>query len=201
MTARTQRPSANQTRESILAAAKALFLEHGFDGTQIKDIAKTAKVNTNLIFHHFTNKETLWNTVRDQCMGSNIPQPNYDLSNGRAFFKSILDYRFHIYNDNPEFTKLIKWGSLASQEQDLVSQECYSPTHWLPLIKELQENNDINKKIPPKQIMLFIIFSSHAPFWQDVIPFGKKDTEAYKIMLIDMCCQQFLTHSLSKQTA
>lgn len=195
MSERPQRPSANKTRNTILEAAKHLFLEHGFDGTQIKDIAKLADVNTNLIFHHFTNKETLWHKVRDYCLGDNMPEPIYDLTNGKTLFKSILDYRFDIYHQNPDFAKIIKWGTLASQEQDLVSQECYSPMHWLPLITKLQNEGFIKKDISAENIMLFIIFSSYGPFWQSVIPLSQKEIEAYKHMLFDMCCQQFLTNN------
>ena len=51
---RPKRPSADITRKKILLAAKQVFLAKGYDATYIKDIAKLAAVNTNLIFHHFT---------------------------------------------------------------------------------------------------------------------------------------------------
>jgi AcrR family transcriptional regulator len=195
MNKKVTRPSANLTRSKILDAAKSLFLKKGFDATHIKEIAALAKVNTNLIFHHFTNKETLWHQVRDLCLSDDIPTPNYNTTSGEGFFKSIIDYRFELYLNNPEFTKIIKWGSLASQEQDLVSKEDYSPIHWLPLIRNLQKKGLIKKTTTAENIMLFIVFSSYAPFWQEIIPLNPKQAEQYKNMLIEMCCKQFISQS------
>jgi hypothetical protein len=192
---KSKRPSADKTRMTILNVSKVLFLRNGFNGTSIQEIAKVAKVNTNLIFHHFTNKEILWHKVRDSCLGDHIEEPCYDTTNGITLFKSILDYRFFIYTQNPEFSTMIKWESLASQEQDLVSKEFYSPLHWIPLIKSLQRKGFIKKNIQAKTIMLFIIFSSHAVFLQQVIPFNAKEAKDYKAMLLEMCCNQFLIRS------
>ena len=193
MLSRPLRPSANKTRSKIIDAAKALFLEKGFDNTQIKDIANLAKVNTNLIFHHFANKLGLWHKVKDHCLAVDLAKPEYDISSGKRLFKTILDYRFDLYMKHPEFTQLVKWESLANQEKDLISEEFYSPLQWLPLVEQLQKQGEIKKTMSAEQIMLFIIYSSHVPFWQDTIAFNQQDTKKYKNMLFEMCCQQFLT--------
>ncbi|MBB3455550.1 AcrR family transcriptional regulator [Rhizobium sp. BK313] len=46
-----------QTRERIEAAALALFLEHGFDGTTIEDITEAADVSKRSFFDYFPSKE------------------------------------------------------------------------------------------------------------------------------------------------
>ena len=158
MNARPKRPSADITRKTILLAAKEIFLEKGFNGAYIKDIAKLADVNTNLIFHHFSNKATLWNTVKDFLLGEDIPMPHYNKSSAKAFFKSVLDYRFNLYAKHPEFAALIKWEALFKHETALISTKFYSPLHWLPIIEDLQQSGKIISSIDAKQIMLFIIF-------------------------------------------
>lgn len=191
MTLRPQRPSAEKTRQKILQAAKDRFLEKGFDGTSIKEIAQIAKVNTNLIFHHFTNKETLWNKVKDFLLGDNIPAPTYNTTSAKAFFKSIIDYRFNIYSSFPDFANLIKWEPLSRGETELISTQIYSPVHWLPMIKALQKKGKIIKSIDAKQMMLFIIFSSYAPFHQNIYAMDVKKIKHYKKMLLNMCCSEF----------
>ena len=57
------RPSADNTRKVILNAARDLFVKKGFAGTSISEIAKQAKVNQSLIYHHYANKESLWTAV------------------------------------------------------------------------------------------------------------------------------------------
>ena len=51
------------TREKILAAAKELFENNGFDFTTVRDIAQKADVNIALINYHFGTKEALLESI------------------------------------------------------------------------------------------------------------------------------------------
>jgi TetR/AcrR family transcriptional regulator len=57
---RTLRPSADKTRERILAAALDLFSEVSFDGATTRDIATRAGVTQGLVNYHFHSKDELW---------------------------------------------------------------------------------------------------------------------------------------------
>ena len=57
----TQRALAKlRTREKILAAAKALFTERGYEGATIRDIAAGAGMSTGAVFASFTDKSDLF---------------------------------------------------------------------------------------------------------------------------------------------
>lgn len=62
---KTQRPSANPTRDRILAAAVDLFSERSFDGATTREIAGRAGVTQPLVHHHFGSKEELWQAAVD----------------------------------------------------------------------------------------------------------------------------------------
>ncbi|PRX50810.1 TetR family transcriptional regulator [Nonomuraea fuscirosea] len=47
------------TRQAIADAALELFLERGYDGVSIRDIADAADVSTTTLFKHFPGKEAL----------------------------------------------------------------------------------------------------------------------------------------------
>ncbi|MFE2378758.1 TetR/AcrR family transcriptional regulator [Streptomyces sp. NPDC059398] len=47
------------TRQAIADAALRLFLDRGYDGVSMRDIAETADVSTATVFKHFTGKEAL----------------------------------------------------------------------------------------------------------------------------------------------
>ena len=47
------------TRQAIADAALELFLQSGFNGVSIKDVADKADVSTTTIFKHFPSKESL----------------------------------------------------------------------------------------------------------------------------------------------
>jgi len=53
---------------AILNDAVRLFAEKGFDAISMNDIAKAADVSKANIFHHFSNKETLYlEVLRKAC--------------------------------------------------------------------------------------------------------------------------------------
>lgn len=57
MGARDQRRE--QTRRRLLAVARARFATHGFEATQLRDVARDAGVALGTIFVHFTDKQDL----------------------------------------------------------------------------------------------------------------------------------------------
>ncbi len=60
----TQRALAKQrTREKILASAKNLFTEKGYEGATIRDIASAAGMSTGAVFASFTDKSDLFKEI------------------------------------------------------------------------------------------------------------------------------------------
>ncbi len=57
-------PKSETTRLAILAKAKTLFAEQGFDGTSVRDIVDAAGVNVSLVSYYFGGKEGLY----DECL-------------------------------------------------------------------------------------------------------------------------------------
>ena len=62
---RTARPSADATRERILAAALDLFSERSFEGATTREIAARAGVTQPLLNYHFRSKDELWRAAVD----------------------------------------------------------------------------------------------------------------------------------------
>lgn len=67
---RRLRPSADQTRERILASALDVFSELGFDGASTREIARRAGVTQPLLNYHFSGKEQLWRAAVDEVFGA-----------------------------------------------------------------------------------------------------------------------------------
>jgi AcrR family transcriptional regulator len=53
---------AANARERILTIAGQLFAERGFDGVSVADIAQGCSISTGLIYYHFKDKQTLYET-------------------------------------------------------------------------------------------------------------------------------------------
>ena len=56
-------PATSETRGTILAAASPLFASSGIQGTTIRQVAAAARVNSQLIYYYFGNKEGLFRAV------------------------------------------------------------------------------------------------------------------------------------------
>jgi TetR/AcrR family transcriptional regulator len=59
------RPSADPTRDRILAAAVDLFSERSFDGASTREIASRAGVTQPLVSYHYKSKDELWRAAVD----------------------------------------------------------------------------------------------------------------------------------------
>lgn len=55
-----RRPGPTETRDAILAAARELFAEKGYDGASVRAIARSAGVDPALVHHFFGSKEGLF---------------------------------------------------------------------------------------------------------------------------------------------
>jgi AcrR family transcriptional regulator len=62
---RATRPSADATRDRIVAAAIDLFSERSFEGASTREIAARAEVTQPLVNYHFRAKAELWRAAVD----------------------------------------------------------------------------------------------------------------------------------------
>jgi AcrR family transcriptional regulator len=60
------RPRGEETRERILAAAYAQFIQNGYHGTSMRQIAQAAGLAVGGIYNHFAGKEEVFAAVLDQ---------------------------------------------------------------------------------------------------------------------------------------
>jgi len=52
-----------QTREKVLGAARQLFIQHGYEGATIRDIARAAGMSTGAVFASFADKSELFDAI------------------------------------------------------------------------------------------------------------------------------------------
>jgi AcrR family transcriptional regulator len=62
-----------QTRERLIATATRLFAEHGYEATSIEAVLDEAGVSRGALYHHFANKEALFEAVLE-AMESRIQE-------------------------------------------------------------------------------------------------------------------------------
>lgn len=65
---RRQEDRSERSRAQILAAALKLFSTFGYHGTSIRDIARAARASTGNVYHHFPDKETMFNALIEEYL-------------------------------------------------------------------------------------------------------------------------------------
>jgi AcrR family transcriptional regulator len=61
-----QEERSERSRSALLEAALALFSRQGYRATSVRDIAERAGTSTGSVYHHFRDKEAIFQTLLDQ---------------------------------------------------------------------------------------------------------------------------------------
>ncbi|HRY43471.1 MAG TPA: helix-turn-helix domain-containing protein [Thermoanaerobaculia bacterium] len=78
-----QEEKSERSRAQILEAALELFSRQGYRGTSIRDISKAASVSTGSVYHHFRDKEELFDTLLSQYWAA-IESPDFPFNRALA---------------------------------------------------------------------------------------------------------------------
>ncbi|WP_377292206.1 TetR/AcrR family transcriptional regulator [Rhizobium sp. SG2393] len=79
-------------REQILAGAKRVFMQKGFDATSMNEVTREAGVSKGTIYVYFTNKEDLFAAMISAERDKIIDVGRNALEDGRPIEKSLYDY-------------------------------------------------------------------------------------------------------------
>jgi len=69
LTPKTAPAPRGRSRDAIVNAAERLFLEHGFDGVSMDDLAESAGVARRTLYNQFTGKEEILREVLNRLSG------------------------------------------------------------------------------------------------------------------------------------
>lgn len=152
---------AESTPKKILAAARTLFVEHGFAGTSMGRIASKAKVNHSLLFHHFGSKKNLWLAVKDEILNegkliySTLPPLDQPL---KTFFKELITYAVLFYKNNPDLVRMLNWQRLDSTTEKTVGLALSNESlAWITACKFYQEKGELDKTLRPEFVVTFVL--------------------------------------------
>jgi AcrR family transcriptional regulator len=59
-----------ERRMTILNAALAVFVEQGFEGTRMQEIAERCSLSYGLVYHYFSSKEAVFRTLVEMALGA-----------------------------------------------------------------------------------------------------------------------------------
>jgi AcrR family transcriptional regulator len=99
-----------RTRRAILDAATAEFVQHGFAGASVNEIAARAQVNKRMLYHYYGKKDDLYLAVLERSYrGIRSAETQLrltDLRPGEAIEKLVL-FTWSYFLEHPEFLSLL----------------------------------------------------------------------------------------------
>ncbi len=101
---------AEATKKKILTAARAEFAKRGFDGARVDRIATLAKVNKQMLYHYFGNKDRLFTIVLEEAYRDiREREARLDLDSLPAdqAILELVAFSWRHYLANPHFIRLL----------------------------------------------------------------------------------------------
>ncbi|HJO93950.1 MAG TPA: TetR/AcrR family transcriptional regulator [Victivallales bacterium] len=175
---KSQHSSADKTRAKILSSAFELFTEKGFTGTSIRDIANDAKVNINLIYHHYLTKKKLWESVLEDSSSKysiDVKVENYDFTDLKKLLIKLTDSYFNFFKSNPKILRLINWVKMEEDKNIIIHQNYMLKIK--PVLLKMVEAKLINLELDIDFICLFVLSSILSVFENKSIVFQNVEFE------------------------
>jgi len=107
----TQRAKLERKERAILDAARAVFVEHGFDGARVSEIARRASIGEGTIYSYYESKAELMLAVLQQFWDGLTLEAEAVMASTKAegFFKrlqALAQYHLNTVIENGDFINL-----------------------------------------------------------------------------------------------
>ncbi len=99
-----------RTRRAILDAATVEFVQHGFAGASVNEIAARAQVNKRMLYHYYGKKDDLYLAVLERSYrGIRSAETQLRLTNlaPRQAIEKLILFTWHYFLEHPEFLSLL----------------------------------------------------------------------------------------------
>ena len=117
---RAQRRKA-RTEASIIDAAEGLFLERGFHGVTVEQVADAADVAVGSIYVHFASKEGLYLALLERAFEVEQTYMQAALDSNVAPLQQLLlagDAYLRFYFENPGYFRILVWPHVDARPAD-----------------------------------------------------------------------------------
>lgn len=185
--------------ERILAAAKDLFAESGFNAVSMNTIAELAGVSKANIFHHFKSKNALYLAVLKTACSESLPQIDRLENGAGTLVERLRDFSLsHLANilRDEKISRLIQRDLLENgpQRGKEFAEQVFGQNfaRLVDILRTGQKKAELREGIDPAMLATLLIgadvfFFQSREVLRHFPDVGFTDTpERYSIMLVDI---------------
>lgn len=178
-----------RTRQSILLAAHDLFIQQGYHGTSMRQIAREASVALGGLYNHFDSKEQVFEAVFFEFHPYHEVLPSMQAARGEtleSYVRNALDRILSALQQRPNFMNLMFIEIVEFKSAHVNQLFSQLVPYEIEIIHQVQQDNqDCLRPIPPLMLLraffglIFsyylteIVFSTQAPpeFREDALEY------------------------------
>ncbi len=113
----------SEPENKILEAAKKVFIQKGFDGATMQEIADVAGINKALLHYYFRKKEILFKTIFQQAFSEFVPNIQEVISSDKPLrkkIKSFIEGYIDLLTKNP-YLPIFILNELSQRPEKLIT--------------------------------------------------------------------------------
>ncbi len=159
------------TEERILSIAREQFVQNGFSGTRMQEIADAADINKAMLHYYFRSKEKLYQKVVAQTVSQVVPAFAKAMEFKGSFWEkveTIISAYITVLLEHPDIPFFIM--SELTQKRNIIVEEIKKQSSFIPSLQgfmgqammEMQMGKI--REINPIQLMLNIMSMTVFPF-------------------------------------
>ncbi len=196
------------TEKIILEAARKVFIDKGYYGARMQEIADEAGINKALLHYYFRSKEKLFETVFLEAFVKVVPSVLVILNSDEPLFKKIehfVNNYIDILTENPFIPGFILYELSQNTKRisSLIRGTGLNPQFFIAQIYKEIESGSI-KNCDPRQLIIHMLALCIFPFVAQPIlqaVFFKNSVEEYRQFLRERKAEvsKFIIASIRKQ--
>jgi len=168
-TMHTQKPAYTETEIKILRAARRIFLQKGYSGARMQEIANEANINKALLHYYFRSKERLFQGIFSEALHTMFPMLMNILKSDLSFYEKIykvFDAQIDFLRENKDMPLFLMQEAKNRKEFLFETLKQYDPLMQTRIVEQIQELIDKGeiRPIDPRQLLMNVISLSVFPF-------------------------------------
>lgn len=144
----------DKRKNQLLQVALDVFIEKGYYGTSTREIARRAGVSSGLLFHYFSNKESIYLELIKIGVEEMKIDTEIAMEAPREYLFQMMKNTFEQLENNFFFAKMfvfmdsVQYTAVHEKEITLLLESADICKQWVPIILEGQQRGEFREGNP-----------------------------------------------------